>query len=112
MIHDIAIQEQHIPNLLADLKWYHHPRMCGGWKPRTIKKIINFLIKRFGMKVIDLDNIEKTPEKWFTPINFGKDKKTIHSCYLEVIGGFNDVKDPTDKKGVLVNGKRIFRDEI
>lgn len=91
MIHDIAIQEIHKDKLLADLKWYHHNRMVGGWKPKALKKIINFLIKRFGMQVVDLDNVEKTPAKWFQPIKWARG--TAHSCYLEVIGGFPDSFD-------------------
>ena len=100
MVHDIAIQEQHLPNLLADLKWYHRSKMCGGWKSKTVKKIINFLFKRFGLKVIDMEGIEKTPEKWFTPIKWDDKNVVTHACYLEVIGGFPDMKDKTDKTGI------------
>jgi hypothetical protein len=67
--------------------------MCGGFKPKLIKKIINFLIKRFGMVAIDMDDVKPTPDKWFKPIPWDTKTRNTHSCYLEVIGGFKDSFD-------------------
>ena len=94
MIHDIAVQKIHKNKLLADLKWYHKTATCGGFKSKTLKKINNFFIKILGMEIINLDNIEKTPKKWFTPVKWKKG--CTHGAYLEVIGGF---KDSFDKYG-------------
>ncbi len=94
--YDIAIQEVHKDKLLADLKWYHKDQLVGGFKTKFVKKVLNFFIKRLGMEVIDLKKIEKTPEKWFTPIDWNSDARCTHSAYLEVLGGF---KDSFDKKG-------------
>lgn len=88
--YDIAVQSQHKDKLLADLKWYHKDRLIGGFKTKFIKKVINFFVKKLGMVVVDMANIEKTPEKWFEPINWNDDDRCTHSAYLEVLGGFKD----------------------
>ena len=89
-VYDIAVQEEHKDKLLADLKHYHKSETCGGWKSKTLKNIINFFIKRFGMIVVNMNNIEPTPNKWFTPINWNDEQRCTHAAYLEVIGGFKD----------------------
>lgn len=95
-VYDCAIQEKHKSQFLSDLKWYHKDRLCGGFRTKFIKKLINFFIKRLGMKVIDMDKVEKTPKKWFTPIKWNDKERCTHAAYLEVIGGF---KDSFDKHG-------------
>lgn len=99
-IYDIAIQEIHKDKLLGDLKWYHKSTLNSGFKTKTIKKIINFFIKRLGLRVIDMENIEPTPEKWFEGIKWNDKKRCTHAAYLEVIGGFPDGFDKTGHESI------------
>jgi len=92
-IYDVAISEVHKNKLLADLKWYHKSHLNGGYKTKYIKKIINFFIKVFGLEVIDMDKVEKTPVRWFEPIKWNDKERCTHAAYLEVLGGFKDKKD-------------------
>lgn len=91
--YDIAIQEVHKDRLLADLKHYHKENLTGGTKTKKIKKVIDWLFKIMKLKPVSFEGIEKTPSKWFTPINFNGKEACTHAVYLEVIGGLSDTFD-------------------
>ena len=88
---DINIQESCLPMLLGDLKHYYKSNMIAAYgKNSWIKKFINFVVKVMKLKKIDMDSVEKTPDKWFKPM---KSKvNTVHGMYVYPLGGFPDKK--------------------
>jgi len=97
--YDIAIQKANKDKLLADLKWYHKNHISTVTKTKKFKKFIDFIFKLLRLEVVNFDGIEKTPKRWFEPINFGKGWHT-NALYLEVIGGFKDHEDKTGHESI------------
>lgn len=91
--YDIAISEKNKDKLLAELKWYSKEKLVGMTKKKTqlIQKMIKFVMKIFRLKPVDMDNIEKIPEKWRKPMTFVPG--CTHGLYLFPIGTLPDRKD-------------------
>ena len=88
---DINVQEKHLPNLLGDLKYYYKGNMVAAYKRNSwVKKFINFVIRIMKLKKIDIDSVEKTPQKWFKGMKF--EPGSCASMYLYPLGGMPDVK--------------------
>jgi len=86
---DINITEEHLPNLLGDLKHYYKSNMVAAYRKNSwMKKFINFVIKVMKLKKIDIDSVEKTPDKWFKGMEF--EGGSCSGMYLYPLGGFPD----------------------
>ncbi len=97
--YSISMQKQNIPLLLADLKHHYKGGIIGmPRKSRFMIKIMKFFLKLFGIQKIDMDKIEKTPDKWFK--DFKKQKHICHSVYMFPIAILPDSLDKTDKTGL------------
>lgn len=87
---DVNVQEVHLEKLLGDLKHYYKGGANAYKKKGFVKKLIHFFVKFLGMKKIDMDKIEPTPDKWFRPMEFAP-----NSCagfYMFPLGGIPDYK--------------------
>ncbi len=90
---DIAIQEEHLPKFLADLKYYEKEGLIGLGVEKTnfIKKVIQWALKFLKLQPINMEEIKKTPQKWFKPIEFPKG--VTHGVYMFPVGLYPDRLD-------------------
>ncbi|KKM80824.1 hypothetical protein LCGC14_1336000 [marine sediment metagenome] len=96
-LYDIACQEQHQDKLLEHLKRYNKEGIIGlgAKKLKFTRKLIQWIMKLFKLKPINMDKIEKIPKKWFKPMSFAHGCSA--TCYLFPIGSYPDKKDPKNK---------------
>lgn len=102
-LYDINVKEKDLPYLLGDLKHYVKLPKEEEGKFKTFfkvyNKVLSFISKVFPLYPVDVDNVEKTPKKWFQPIKqknkkeqSGPMKYVPSYCYLRPLGYIKDRK--------------------